>query len=146
MIFEDIQFRRALKKLQAEEQAVIDAYDPDIQKAREAKNWEQEQSIASQMFFEQDNVKSEIHSLQHRYVTSQAEKLLLSIPKFDTDSPDWKKSDFDGRWTLSLEVLARLGREVRQERRERLELTFLWPSAMIGLVGGLIGIFTAFWK
>jgi len=146
MIFEDIQFRRTLKKLQAQEKAVFDAYDPDIQKARKDRDREQEQAVASQMFFEQDNVRSEIHNLQHRYVTSQADKLLLPIPKFDTKSPDWTKSNFDGKWTLSLEVLARLGKEVRQERRERLELTFLWPSAMIGLIGGLIGIFTAFWR
>lgn len=146
MIFEDVKFRRALKKLQAKEKTVIEAYDPDIQKARKDRNWEQEQGIASRMFSELDNVRREIHNLQHAYVTSQADKLLLPIPEFDTASPDWKNSDFDGRWTLSLEVLARLGREVRQERRERLELTFLWPSAMIGLIGGLIGIFTAFWR
>ncbi|WP_299682806.1 hypothetical protein [uncultured Roseobacter sp.] len=146
MIFEDMKFRRSLKKLQTAEQAIIDAYGEDIEKARAEQNWEDEQGIASTMFFEQDNVRSEIRSLQHSYVTNQADRLLLPVPKFDTESPDWKYSDYSGRWTLSPEVLARLGREVRQERRERLELVFLWPSAMIGLLGGLIGIFTAFWR
>ncbi|WP_299969186.1 hypothetical protein [uncultured Roseobacter sp.] len=146
MIFEDMKFRQRLKKLQTAEQAVMDAYDPDIQKARADKNWDEEQGIASMMFSERDSVRSEILSLQHRYITKQADRLLLPIPKFDTKSSDWIYSEYSGRWTLSPDVLTRLGREVRQERRERLELTFLWPSAMIGLLGGLIGIFTAFWR
>ena len=146
MIVEDILFRMELRKLQAEEQAVVDSFDPEIQKARSNKNWEQENIIASQMFFEKDNVRSEIWNLQHRYITRQADRLLLPIPKFDMASTDWRHSEFDGKWTLSSEALARLGREVRQERRERLELAFLWPSAMIGLIGGLVGVLSAFWK
>ena len=144
MWFEDIKFRWRLRKLQKVEKKISDSYQSDIDRARADKDFEREQFHVSGMFFELDNVGSEIRWLQHRYVTSQAERLLIPVPKFDTKSKDWSCSDVDGRWSLSPENLARLAREVRQERRERLELVFLWPSALIGLVGGIVGIASVF--
>lgn len=144
MLIDDMIFRWKLRRLQKATAKIWAGYGPELDKARAAKDWNEEQSIAASAFFEVDTVRAGLLQLQHNYVTKQAEQLLLPIPPFDTKSANWTKSDRTGVWTLSPELLARLAREVRQERRERVELMFLWPSAFIGLVGGLVGILTAF--
>ncbi len=146
MWLEDIQFRLRLRKLQKKEEKVAAHYQPRLEHAREKEDWDEEQAIASTMLFEMDMLHDEINRLQHNYVTSQAKRLLIPIPDFSTTSTDWKRSETDGRWALSDENLARIAREVRQERRERLELVFLWPSALIGFIGGIAGIVSAFLK
>ncbi len=146
MLLEDMFFRWNLKRLQKREDKISIMYQADIDKARAAKDWNEEQTIVLIMYHETDLVKSEIRQLQHNYVTKQAERLLLPVPRFSTKSPDWECLDIDGKWFLSQEVLARLGREVRHERRERLELAFLWPASLIGLIGGIAGIATAFFR
>ena len=143
---EDFRFSRDLGKFQKNMAQTSKAYQVDLDRARENRSWEEEQSIAGSMFHELDMIRDEIRSCQHRYITRQAEKLLIPLPPFDTKSKDWVQSEFDGRWAFSSKVLAQLGKEVRQERRERLELVFLWPSSLIGLVGGLVGIASIFTK
>ncbi|SDW76807.1 hypothetical protein SAMN05444358_1011706 [Ruegeria halocynthiae] len=143
MWLEDAKFRGQLAKLQKDKRKVGDYYDPKIAAAREAKQWEQEQMHSSEMFHELDMVEAEIRWLQHRYVTRQAERLLVPIPKFGTKSDSWLQSDHDGRWRLNDDVLDVVGQRVRQERRERIELLFLWPSAFIGFIGGVTGIVSA---
>lgn len=142
--FDDLCFRRRLARLQKAKSKTIDAYQDDIEKARKAENWEQEQAHAGDMFHEVDMIDDEISALQHRYVTRQAEQLLIPLPKFDAKSSEWRCSEIDGRWRLADEALFDLSRQVRRERRERIELVFLLPAAVIGLVGGLVGIATAF--
>ncbi len=144
MWLEDAKFRRQLAKLQKTKRKIDDHYDLKISEARDAKEWELEEMHASEMFHELDMVEADIRWLQHRYVTRQAEQLLVPVPKFSTKSESWLKSDFDGRWRLTDDALDVLGQRVRQERRERVELLFLWPSAFIGFVGGIVGIVSAF--
>lgn len=130
MILEDLKFRRELKKLQKAKQAIHDAYDPKIPaKPTSQEEYEEQQSELGNMFAELGQADAEISLLQHRYITKQAERLLLPVPEYHEKSPAWKYLEFDDRWRLTADALARLGREVRMERRERFELIFLWPSA-----------------
>ncbi|KIC17028.1 MULTISPECIES: hypothetical protein [unclassified Leisingera] len=145
MFLEDAKFQLKLRELQKSNKKVWDHFSPKIDAAREAKQFEEEQLIASEAFWESDQVRDEIHNLQHRYVQKQAERLLIPMPKFKTKDGEWEQSQFDGFWRLNEAALSALAREVRQERRERLELAFLWPSSIIGFVGGLVGIASAFW-
>lgn len=144
MWLDDVRFRRQLARLQKAKSKTIDAYQDDIEKARNAKDWDQEQYHASGMFHEVDMIDDEISALQHKYVTRQAEQLLIPLPKFNTKSSEWRCSEIDGRWRLADEMLFDVARTVRRERRERVELAFLFPAAFIGVVGGVVGIATAF--
>lgn len=137
---EDWRFNSDLRKLQKAMARVTDGYHVELDKASD---WDHEQMIAGDMWNDLETIRDEVRSRQHGYITKQADRLLLPLPPFDAESGDWVRSDSDHAWTLSPEVLARLGREVRQERRERLELVFLWPSSVLGLVGGIAGIASA---
>lgn len=88
--------------------------------------------------------EQELRHLQHEYIAKQARALLIPLPRYSRDSDDWEVLDQLGSVTLTSEALASLGREVRQERRERLELLFLWPSAFLGAIGGIAGICAVF--
>ena len=140
MLLEDRKFSKELRRLQKAMADIQADFDSEAEKARNAKDYESEQAAASQYFFERDMIDSDIQWLQHRYLVRQAERLLLPVPEFNTKGEDWVRSEHDGRWRLNKEILASLSKEVRRERRERMEFFFLLPSALIGLVGGLLGV------
>lgn len=143
MWVDDAKFRWRLAKLQRSQRKNEEYYNLKITAAREIQEREEEQKQQYDKFVVLDKGISEIRSLQHRYITRQAEQLLIPIPECNPKSESWLQSDFDGRWRLTDDALDALSQRVRRERRERVELLFLWPSAFIGFIGGLVGIVSA---
>lgn len=143
LLWDDQVFRYRLRGFLKEQDRISKLYQPDLDRARKANDREQEHSVYFNMAHELDLVADQITQLQQRYLSKQARILLIPLPEFKQKDGDWRELHLIGGYALTGEALLRLARDVRQERRERLELVFLWPSALIGLVGGLVGIATA---
>lgn len=144
LLWDDLAFRWRLGRFLREQDKISKRYQPDLDRARKEKDWERENSVAQDMFFEHDLVEDEIARLQHKYLTKQARRFLIPLPEFKQKDGEWRELQHIGGYALKGDALLRLARDVRQERRERVELAFLWPSALIGLVGGLVGLISAF--
>lgn len=145
MWIDDIWFRWELSKLQKKKSRVWDDYGKDLEEARASKDWDRERDLASEAFAVEALHGWEIRSLQHNYITKQAEVLLLPRPSYRSSDDEWEHCEHDDRWYLNAEILSILAKEIRRERRERAEMLFLWPMSLIGAVGGVIGIVSAFW-
>ncbi|WP_039017607.1 hypothetical protein [Halocynthiibacter namhaensis] len=144
MWIDDIWFRWELAKLQKKKASVWEDYREDLETAEASKDWDSEREVASEAFTVEELHGWEIRSLQHNYVTKQAEVLLLPMPSYRSSDVEWEYCEHDDRWYLNAEILSTLAKEVRRERRERAEILFLWPMSLIGAVGGVIGIVSAF--
>lgn len=144
LLLDDLAFRWRLGRLLKDQDKISNRYQPDLERARRDKDWERENSVALDMFSERDFVDEKIARLQHAYLAKQARYLLIPLPEFKKEEGEWRELEQIGGYVLNDEALLRLARDVRQERRERIELAFLWPSALIGFVGGLVGLFSAF--
>lgn len=144
LLFDDLAFRWRLRRLLKRQNRIRKLYQPDLARARKEKDREREQSLAGEMFFETDLVENELAKLQHTYLTTQASRLLIPLPEFKLTDGKWRELPHIGGYALTADALFHLAREVRQERRERVELAFLWPSALVGLVGGVAGLVSAF--
>ncbi len=142
----DIKFRIKLSSLQRQKRRTEASYKKAIEKARTEKNDDAEQTEVSSMFAETDLLDEKIRKIWHNYLIENADKLLIPYPKYVEESKGWVRSEISGDWTLTEEALAKLSGEVRRERRERIEMVFLWPSALVGLLGGVMGIISYFAK
>jgi hypothetical protein len=144
MYWDDWKFRRKVKRLHQEREKLSRTFDAEIRAATEAKDRERVQSLHSEMGHELGMVGSEIQLEQHKYITKHANLLLVPLPPFKSEGGEWEELYAFGSWILTPQALAHLRREVRQERRERIEMVFLWPASFIGFVGGIVGIVSAF--
>jgi len=85
-------------------------------------------------------IDDEIYQLEADYVQRQAERLLLSIPKFSEISDHWEKSPFTKSWRLTRPAMLELRSAIRAEKKERSELARSWLTGITGLIGVLIGL------
>ena len=85
-------------------------------------------------------IDDEIYQLEADYVQRQAERLLLSIPKFSEISDHWEKSPFTKSWRLTRPAMLELRSAIRAEKKERSELARSWLTGITGLISVLIGL------
>jgi hypothetical protein len=85
-------------------------------------------------------IDDDIYQLECDYVQRQAERLVLSVPKFSEISDQWEKSPFTERWRLTRPTMLELRSGIRAEKKERSELFRSWLTGLTGLIGVLIGL------
>jgi len=85
-------------------------------------------------------IDDEIYQLESDYVQRQAERLLLSVPRFSEISNQWEESSFTKRWRLTRPTMLQLRSAIRAEKKERSELARSWLASLTGLIGVLIGL------
>lgn len=136
-----IRHARRLRKLQRHREQITSDYKTKTEIARkEGKSSEELYKIGEGEHFDVIYIDDEIDLLQSMYVRRQAEKLLLSVPKFDKDGGDWEQSDRNGKWRLTRRASSELRVAIRQEQRERRQHWQAALALLIGLVGALIGL------
>ena len=133
-------FHFRLAKLQKQKRALETEYDGAIKDARDRKDREREDELISTLMFERDLIDDEIFKLSSRQVTQLAERYLIPIPEFSTDSDEWTESSIDGLYRLSDQAIARLRSDIRRERKERHEHALMWLAALTGIIGALTGL------
>src|ERR1700730_12960560 len=83
--------------------------------------------------------------LQTEYLTSLAEKRLISVPEgslpLDKCGNDkWRTAKQGGILYLNSDGIRELHVAIRADRRERLELIRSWLTSLTGLIGAIIGL------
>ena len=146
MLFDSFLFNRKIRILQKEREECWDSYRSDLESAKNNKDEDKYQSILAEVYFFTDQIDEKIRWEQHIYVKSQAERFLIPFPEYNKDNGDWVQPLVNGRWMLSDECFYKLHKEVRAERRDRIELPLILPASIIGMLGGLVGIASALFK
>ncbi len=94
-----------------------------------------------------DEIQEELDDIVTADLVRQAQRLRLPVPEYPTGSgPDddenenWRRGWVYGARLLTNAGIAKLRREIRQERKERREGAMTWIAALTGLVGALTGL------
>lgn len=78
-----------------------------------------------------------------RHLIAQAERYMLPVPQWKSDSPHWQQDSMEHRWYLTPAAIADLRGRIRREEKERFERWSRWIpilSGIKGLVGSAIGL------
>ena len=127
-MMEAARFHFRLTTLQKQKRAVESDYEGGIKAARDRKDRDRENALIGELMFECDLIDDEIFKLSSRRVTRLAERYLIPIPEFSTDSNEWTESTVDGRYRLSDQAIAELMSKVGDGGfRRRGRLAFLHP-------------------
>ena len=84
-------------------------------------------------------IDEEINCLKSRRLCQIANSLIVSIPKMQ-DETYWEFSHYTGGYFLTTEGINEVRKRIRQERKDRCDLVLAWIPAVVGIMGGLIGL------
>lgn len=140
-MIEKFRTNRRIRRLQKDKRKIDLEYGQTIKDARQSKDHDLEQKLIGERFFERDLVEDEIMKIVSHDLREKAERLMIPIPEFHKNSPDWERSRIDDRYQLSPQALAKLRSEIRREKKERHEYMLMWLAALIGIIGALTGLF-----
>jgi hypothetical protein len=140
-MFDSVQHYFTLRSLQNQKDRVRAKYKCELEQARRDKKSKDDlHEIGVEEFLELDLIDDEIAQLQYTFLVRRAEKLLIPIPEFNTDSAAWRESHVTGQWRLTDDALHSLRMAIRKEQTERREHWQSWLTLIIGLIGALIGL------
>jgi hypothetical protein len=126
-------------QLQRKRRRLRDSYEADLQVARARRDWDELNSIGSELSFETGLIEDDIAVLESRYLLAEAERLLVPRPKF-IDGETYVRSEHTEKYHLTPETMVKLRRVVREERSARSHLALTWVAALTGVVGALTGL------
>ncbi len=84
-------------------------------------------------------IDDEINCLKSRRLCQIANSLIVPIPKMQ-DVTYWEFSHYTGGYFLITEGINEVRKRIRQERKDRCDLVLSWIPAVVGILGGLIGL------
>jgi len=133
-----------LGRLQRQKRRIDAYYDKKLRAAEKAKAKRDEiGSIESEARFESRQAEDDINRLTSRFLVSQAERYILPVPQWKSDSPSWQQDSMEHFWHLTPAAMADLRDRVRKEEKERFESWSRWVpilSGLTGLFGSAIGL------
>ena len=137
-----LSYRFSLNKLYRKRNRIDKQYKKEYEKAKKDKDNGKKQEISLVASTERDEIGDDIRYLEHRYLTSVAERLLLPVPPFVSEERGglWEQTQMTGKWCLTSEGIRKLRGEIRTEKKERTELLARWISIIIGLIGAITGL------
>ena len=101
---------------------------------------------ANSLFQDEEKVMSWIEYLQTQYYHSVCHKLIIPIPKFESEN--YYKYDFDDnngeRYILSSNGFYIVRQMIRTEKKERREFFSFWVIILFGLIGAITGLVAVF--
>jgi hypothetical protein len=144
-MFEDFRSEFALRRLQRERRRLIAWYEAEDSKLlKQPGNLEKIQRLYTEQMHETATIDDQVARLQTNYLRDQAQHYLVPMPEFNTDTNGaWEKATTTEHYQLKTTALVELRSAIRKERRERREHWQSWAALTIGLVGALIGLFSA---
>jgi hypothetical protein len=137
-----LSYRLSLNKLYRKRNRIDKYYKKQYEEAKKEKNSKKREEISSYASMELNVIDDDIFYLEHRYLTSVATRLLLSIPPFVSEEKGglWEQSQLTGKWHLTSEGIRKLRGEIRTEKKERTDLLSRWIAIIIGLIGAITGL------
>jgi hypothetical protein len=142
-----LRYEFALWSLQAERARTRVFFAEMDRKAVESKNVDKIQSANFEEMHEIQVIDDQIARLQTTFLRNEAQRYLLPMPEFNT-GPDgaWEQAFTGAHYQLKAEPLAALRSAIRKEKKERRESWQSSAALLIGVIGSLIGLFSAIKK
>lgn len=136
-MFEEIRFRRALKKLQAEE---AQAYDLVFKGLRSREDSNTLSTVAEHMKTAAEGNRK-VHTLVTSYLVNKATRYLIPIPEI-SDPGVWEiKPDASPPYAyLSRAGIAMLRTQIQNHEKDERERIGFWITSLIGVLGAIIGV------
>jgi hypothetical protein len=111
------------------------------------KTVEELEKLTHEEIFEVQVIEDKISRLQTTFLRDEAQRYLLPVPEFNTtDDGAWEQATTAAQYQLKPAALAELRSAIRQEKKERRESWQSSAALAIGLIGALIGLFSAMTK
>jgi hypothetical protein len=141
VMFDWLHYRYQLALLQRKKRQTQRYFAKAGNKARkEYKSIDDLQLLGDRETHELKLIDDDIHQLISNYVTSEAEKHFVPVPRFNLVDGDWERSEVGDRYRLTQEGIRELRSAIRAERKESSELARSWLTGLTGLIGVLIGL------
>lgn len=122
-------------------------YGKSIAAARQAKDYNDVQSLMSATRFELDLQREEEDAHQTKQLLREAMRLRVPVPPVHPDgganSGHWYEGSQTGRWYLTVSGIREVRSEIRQEQKSRHEQRahlVVWISAIAGVIGTITGL------
>jgi hypothetical protein len=143
-----LKYEWALQRLQREKEKTRTFYLEPYREARAIKDVDEMDRLSSEEMHETKSIEDKISQLQTSFLIEEAQRLLIPTPAFDAKEKDgaWEQALTAQHYQLKREPLAALRSAIRKEKKERREGLQSWAALSIGLVGALIGLFSALKK
>jgi hypothetical protein len=130
-----------------------ETFATEIAQARNAGDRKKVESLSRDHQFELDMHREEEDAFITGRLTTDARRLIVPAPPIHledgTESDNWYRGNYTGRWNLTVLGIARLREEIRREVRARQELRahwVLWLSAIVGIIGAATGLLAVWSK
>ena len=81
-----------------------------------------------------------IIKVQTQFLTRQAEKYLVPIPKFEGGDDNWEQSKFTGHYHWSHKTISNVKKAIQEEQKYRREYWQSWVTLSVGVIGALTGL------
>ena len=142
-----LKYEWALRRLQREKARTRAFFVEPNRAAVESKDIAEIERITTEEIHEMLSIEDKISRLQTTFLIEEAQRLLIPTPAFELDKDGaWEGAATAPHYQLKREQLAALRSAIRKEKKERREGLQSWAALLIGLVGALIGLFSAMKK
>lgn len=109
-----------------------------IKGLRKARQYKEASELDRESDFELQLWHEHIQALRTQALMVKAERLGLPLPRDEDGNKVWRQSQEDASLYLTNKAPTQLGKEIRKERRERLELRIVIVKDLISPIGPLI--------
>ncbi len=149
-MFEEMRPWLKIRKLQSARWKIARQYGGIIAGAKKANAPQDEiEAIQADSSRESQAIDDEILQLNNLYLTLRAERRLVPLPEWTTDSLDYERSAITNKIRLARAAQATLKKAIRQEQREAAEQWLMWipvVSSMTGLLGVVVAVLAIMYK
>jgi hypothetical protein len=139
-MLEEWRLNQEIRKLQKEKSETDRFYAEKHKEAVAKQDSESARQIVAELNFERGMIQAEIDGLITKYLTNQAEQLLLSQPDNELGKPDmWERTDVTDRLVLTRAGIKMLRESIHDEIKKRWERKVVWLQPLSILVSLFIG-------
>jgi hypothetical protein len=136
-----------VRKLRYEIRRTEAFYRKLIEQARvDKKPHEEINGLIHEQMMETEITEAKLYHLLTQRLLQIAAHHLVPRPEFKTEGGAWVQSPVTGRWHLTVEAISELRAAIRKEKKESSEHWRMWPAALTGIIGALIGLVSLVWK
>ena len=97
-------------------------------------------SLISDELFHVEELDDRIVRMQVQFLSGQAEKYLIPIPRFNKEDGSWELHRRMGHWRWSQDTILRMKAAIRDEHKYRREYWQSWVTLSVGVIGALTGL------
>ena len=139
-----LKYEWALRRLQREKVKTRTFFVEPNRAAVKSKDIAEIERLTTEEIHEMLSIEDKISRLQTTFLIDEAQRLLIPTPAFELNEDGaWEGATTAPHYQLKREQLAALRSAIRKEKKERREGLQSWAALLIGLVGALIGLFSA---